>query len=230
MPQASAVAPVISECIQQLLREYVSTPFLDLREANPQAKLWTMLRRRLVPQKVKAKIVRHPGQKQQHHVHHEEFWTSRVQMQMKVSGAEVTDIIVFRADHPVTLTCWHTGPADVVAKVSPDDVEAAIEIKAAPSLNRKDRRSFAADVAKLHQLQCSVPLMRCFFILLDKSVSVAGATSSRPPDESWRSQLRELGLVQTVAPSATFIEAWDLQSGDVPVPRVEYWSKPVCQE
>jgi hypothetical protein len=221
----SAVAPVISECILQLLREYVLMPFLDLREANPQARLWTMLRDRLTPKIVRATIK--PHRTLEHpHVHHEELWTSRVQLQMKVGGAKVTDIIVFRADRPVTLTCYDTGPADVVAKVCPEDVEAAIEIKAAPSWNRKDRRSFADDIEKLHELRTkAAPHLCCFFVLLDKSLSVPGATSSRLSDGSWRTTLLERGFEMSLSPSLSCVEAWDLESGDPPIPRVEYWSK-----
>jgi hypothetical protein len=219
------VAGVISECIRQLIQEYVAEPFLYLREANPQAKLWTMLRRELHPQIVRATVVPHRRLKQHPHIHQAEFKTSRVQLQMKVGGAKVTDIMVFRSDRLVTLTCGRAGPADVVARVSPDHVEAVIEIKAAPSSKRKDRQSFAEDIMKLHKLQSKARHLHCYFVLLDKSVSVSGATSKEPPDESWRDALYNAGFHQDSALSLPFIEAWDLESSNPPIPRVQHWSK-----
>ncbi len=222
-PHPLRVAPVISECIRELLREYVSEPFfLDLKEANHQAKLWAMLRHRLDPQTVRARIV--PKGTRQLHVH-EEFRTSRVQLELKVGNTERTDIIVFRADRLVTLTCDPCGPTGALANVFPEDVEAAIEIKATPSRKLECRQSFVEDIMKLFELQTRVPHIRCFFVLLDMSLSVPGAMSSMPPLESWRSELLERGFVKSFSPSLTFIEAWDLESGNPPIPRVEYWSK-----
>jgi hypothetical protein len=134
-----------------------------------------------------------PFRKRQPHFY-DEVVLSRVQLEMKIGNRERTDIIVFRADRPVTLTCYPAGPADVVQRVSPEDVEAAIEIKAAPSRAPKnnavwERGDFARDIVKLSKLQKTAPHIRCFFVLLDKSVSVTGARSSEPPDESWRSGL-----------------------------------------
>lgn len=156
---------------------------------------------------------------------HEEAKTNRVQLELKVGNTERTDIIVFRADRRVTLTGDPWGPAGALANVFPEDVEAAIEVKFAPSRKRQDRDSFVADVVKLHELQTKAPHIRCFFVLLDMSLSVTGAKSKEPPDESWRDKLREHGFEQASSPSSPFIEVWDLQIGDPAVPRVEYWSR-----
>lgn len=221
VPPSSTLAPVISECIKKLLQEYVSMPFLNLREANHQAELWAMLRQRLAPPKVRARI--EPKRSRQPHVH-EEVLISRVQLELKVGNTERTDIIVFGTDRLVTLTCDPAGPVAVLLNVCPDDVEAAIEIKCAPSRKPDCRRSIVEDVMKLHELQTRAPHIRCFFVLLDMSLSVPGATSSEPTDESWRSELHERGFVNSFSPSLAFVEAWDLKSGNLPIPRVEYWS------
>jgi hypothetical protein len=213
---------VISECIQQFLQDFVSKPFLDLREATQQAKLWTMLRQHLAPPTVRARIV----PKRPRH-EHEEILTNRVQLELKVGNTKCSDIIVFRADRFVTLTGDPWGPAGALANVCPEDVEAAIEVKFVPSRKAECRQSFVDDVMKLHELKTRAPHIRCFFVLLDMSLSVIGAKSSEPPDEeSWRCTLRrEHGFEQGASPSSPFIEVWDLQIGDPAVPRVEYWNR-----
>jgi hypothetical protein len=218
----SKTGHVISESIKQFLQDYVSMPFLDLREATQQARLWTMLRQRLDPLTARARIV--PKRPRQPHAH-EEVLTNRVQLELKIGNRERTDIIVFRADRLVSLTCDPWGPAGVLANVVSEDVEAAIEIKFAPSRKPECRQSFVDDVMKLHELQKRVRDIRCFFVLLDMSLSVTGAKSSEPPDESWRDTLRNQGFVQGISNSRPFVEAWDLQIGDPAVPLVEYWSK-----
>lgn len=121
----STTRGIIREAIQQVLWEHVQEPFLLIREAGLQARLWCLLCDNLDPAVVNSQI----RAKSPMHQHTREFQTSRVPLELKVGGREKSDIVVFRADRKPRLTCWPAGPTDVVAKVEPDDVAAVIEMK-----------------------------------------------------------------------------------------------------
>jgi hypothetical protein len=145
---------VIRQVIQQVLREHVAEPFLLLREAGPQARLWCLLRNELVPETVNSEVVLKCGSL---HQHTRECKTSRVQLEMKVGSSKKSDIVILRADRKPRLICFPAGPTDVVAALNPDDVEAVIELKASPSRHPGERAAFAADIEKLDALRENHP-------------------------------------------------------------------------
>jgi hypothetical protein len=205
---------VIREAIRQILLEHVQGPFVLIREAGLQARLWSILRQNLTPALVNSEI----SAKSPLHQHTTEFQTSRVQLELKVGGPEKSDIVVFRADRRPRLTCWPAGPTDVVAKVEPDDVEAVIEIKAAPSQAREQRAAFADDILKLEELHAKHPQLACFFVLVDKSLSVPGAVceSSQVVEGRAPRDLRE----DAGSNAENRVEVWDLTCCPDPMPRV----------
>lgn len=212
---------VIREAIQQVLREHVKEPFMLLREVGLQASLWSNLRQTLSPAVVCSQI--RPKSRNSRHQHTRDFETSRVQLELKVGGKRrKSDIVVFRADRKPRLTCWPAGPTDVVAAIKPDDVEAVIEMKAAPSQANELRARIDDDLQKLSELRAEHPQIQCYFVLIDKSVSVPGAScdpslaQDLPLDPARK--LRE-------SPENTggnLIEVWDLDCGSPPRPRLRY--------
>ena len=162
---------VIREVIQRVLREHVDEPFLLLREAGLQARIWCLLRQKLDPEVVNSQV----KSKSRLHHHAEEFKTSRVQLELKVGGKKRSDIVVLRAGCRPRLTCACNGATDVLAMINPADVEAVIEIKAAPSRGRKQPKRFRHDIMKLRKLRKNHPEVQCYFVLFDKSLPVPGA-------------------------------------------------------
>src|SRR6516162_3195972 len=137
----SASREVIRQAIQRVLQEHVEEPFLLLRELGLQARLWSLLRQELKPNDLYCQV----ADKRPLHKYTKEFKTSRVQLELKISGTKKSDIVVLRPDRKPRLTCWPGGPTDVVAAIEPEDVEAAIEMKAAPSRNPGNQELFVAD-------------------------------------------------------------------------------------
>jgi hypothetical protein len=192
-----------------------------LREVGLQARLWCLLRQGLIPDVVNPEVIA----KSPLHKHTNVFKTSRVQLELKVGGTKKSDIVVLRADRKPRLTCWPGGPTDVVAAIEPDDVEAVIEMKAAPSRSPKNRAAFVADVKKLDDLRAKHPHLQCYFVLIDKSLPVRGAVCDpcQPADESWTLELQG-GLQDSLDEgTASFVEVWDLECSSDPAPRKRYW-------
>jgi len=210
---------VIREAIQQVMREHVEEPFLLIREVGLQARLWSILRDNLDPSVVTSQITA----KSAGHRHTREFRTSRVQLELKVGGTKKSDVTVFRADRKPRLTCWPAGPTDVVAGVDPEDVEAVIEMKAAPSRAPEQRAAFADDIEKLDALRAKHAHLQCYFVLIDKSLPVPGAACDPlQPVGSWQlSPPRE--LLDCVGDNdENRVEVWDLTCDPDPTPRGRY--------
>jgi hypothetical protein len=211
----------IREAIQCVLREHVEQPFLLLREVGLQARLWCLLRQGVIPDVVNPEV----KAKSLLHQHTKDFKTSRVQLEVKVGGTKKSDIVVLRADRKPRLTCWPGGPTDVVAAIAPDDVEAVIEIKAAPSRSLKNQAAFLTDIKKLDDLRAKHPHLQCYFVLIDKSLPVPGAVCDpcQSADESWPLELQG-GLQDSLSEGVgSFVEVWDLVCNPDPTPRKRYW-------
>jgi hypothetical protein len=217
----NATRQVIREVIPRVLREHVDEPFLLLREAGLQARLWCLLRQELNPEVVNPQVIsRSPLLR-----HTKDFKTSRVQLELKVGGTKKSDIVVLRADRKPRLTCWPGGPTDVVAAIEPDDVEAVIEMKAAPSRAPEQRAAFVDDITKLDDLRGKHPHIQCYFVLIDKSLPVPGAACDPPQfaDETWPLEPPRKLQESLTDTSGSFVEVWDLAGNPVPTPRVRYW-------
>jgi len=209
---------IIRKAIKQLLEEHVNKPFLLLREVGLQARLWCLLQERLTP-KVITPVLK---ARSKFHKHTKDFETSRVHLELKVklvSGArKQSDIVVLRADRKPTLTCYRGGPTDVAREIDAEDVEAVIEMKAAPSIAPEQRARFIADIDKLDALRRNHPHIQCYFVLIDKSLAVPGAVWDPLPSgvQTWT---RELKLQESIdEASGNFVEVWDL-AGNPPTPR-----------
>ena len=213
---------VIRAAIQQVLREHVEEPFMFLREVGLQARLWSLLRQELKPEVVDSQVTA----KSSRHQHTRYFKTSRVQLESKIGGTKKSDVIVLRADRKPRLICWSAGPTDVVSAIEPSDVEAVIEMKAAPSRGRKDRAAFVADIGKLDELRAKHPDIECYFVLIDKSLPVPGAACdpSQSTDDTWTLDLRGELQESLRDASRSFVEIWDLVCKPDPTPRLRYWT------
>jgi hypothetical protein len=192
-----------------------------LREVGLQARLWCLLRQGLIPEVVNSQVIA----KSLLHQHAKDFKTSRVQLELKVGGTKKSDIVVLRADRKPRLTCWPGGPTDVVAAIEPDDVEAVIEMKAAPSRDPAQREAFRADIQKLDDLRGKHPHIQCYFVLIDKSLPVPGATCDpcQSAIEDWPLELPRKLQESIGEDSGSFVEVWDLAGHPEPKPRIRYW-------
>jgi hypothetical protein len=133
-------------------------------------------------------------------------------------------VIVLRADRKPLLTCWPGGPTDVVAAINRADVEAVIEMKAAPSRGPKNQTAFVTDINRLDDLRRKHSHIQCYFVLIDKALPVPGAAcdARQSPDESWPRKLPrplEDSLREGVE---SWVEVWDLACTPEPTPRVRY--------
>jgi hypothetical protein len=212
---------IIREAIKRLLREHVEEPFLFLREVGLQARLWSLLRHDLHPNVVESQVTA----KSRLHQHTRVFKTSRVQLESKIYGTEKSDIVVLRAESKLQLTCYGKGPTDVVSAIRPADVEAVIEMKAAPSRSRKDKEAFRNDIRKLDSLRAKHSHIQCFFVLIDKSLPVPGAACDpgQSADETWPDELPRKLQESLNENTGSFIEVWDLTCNPPPTPRLRYW-------
>jgi hypothetical protein len=197
--------------IETLLRDYIAAPLLNAREKDYQAVLFSMLRAR-IPGQVPATFEIAEGRVNTRHA-----WsaprTSRVHLEMcfgsKGRAGEWTkpDIIVLR-DRPVILRCSVDGPADIQETLRLEDVEVAIELKAAPSQNLREAQKFAVDVAKLAKVQRKSPDLRCFAAVIDKSISVPCASSSAMRIADWLGMVNSELCRHATRPDEPHVEVW----------------------
>lgn len=155
-------------------------PFAVLREVGVQAELKRLIDRRLPgggAEHVEAELV---------DVHADvappvnaTATTQRVRLEAKIglSGNEDdesevahdrTDLILYKRER-VKLYRHRNGYGDVVHRTDPSSVSVAVEIKASPSNNVAEKRSYARDIARLLRLRRSGHGISGFFVLLDKS-------------------------------------------------------------
>jgi hypothetical protein len=171
---------VIREAITQLLRGFQEDPLLDLREADPQARLLHLVRSGLTPSTVPVRLVhdiravsvKRPA----------EMRTSRAHMEMKVDDQR-SDLIVFRSMDAVTLHIRPAGALDVIAQVHGEELAAVIELKSAPSSS--EHLTFREDLHKLFLTTARYPRLLGFFVLLDKSLRLGGHSCSCDPRFDW---------------------------------------------
>jgi hypothetical protein len=224
--RTESVESIVRAAIDKLLRDYISAPLFNAREKDYQAVLFAVLRAR-VPGQVPATFTVADGRTNTRH-----SWqnprTSRVHMEMSLGkkgrAGESTkpDIVVLR-DRPVVLRCSVDGPADVQETLRVDDVEVAIELKAAPSQNGTEAGKFARDVAKLASAQREHPHLRCFAVVIDKSISTPCASSNGIRIGDW------LGMVDTslrrhaIRPHEPHVEVWFVEPRSV-TPGQTYFS------
>jgi hypothetical protein len=224
--RAKSAESIVREAIDTLLRDYVAAPLLNAREKEYQAVLFSMLRAR-IPDQVPATFIDPTGRPNTRH-----SWqsprTSRVHMEMcfgkkgQAGKSTQPDIVVLR-DRPVVLRCSVAGPADVQETLRVDDVEVAIEVKAAPSQNKKEARKFASDVVKLANTQRVHRHLRCFAVVIDKSVSTPCASSKGMRIADWLGMVdASLGRHAT-RPEQPHIEVWFIDAQTI-TPAKTYFS------
>jgi len=204
-------ASIVRASICSLLREYIVAPLFNAREKDYQAVLFAMLRER-IPGQVPVTFEIDDGRPNTRHAWSEPR-TSRVHIEMcfgkKGRAGESTkpDIIVLR-DQPVVLRCSVDGPTDVQETLGLDDVEIAIELKAAPSQNTAQARLFVNDIEKLAKLQRAHRSLGCFAIVIDKSLSITGAYSKGIRIADWLGEVRPDLQHHATRPDGPCVEVW----------------------
>lgn len=176
----------VASAIENLFTEYRTAPLRFLREINLQVRLGQLIEKELelrdAPLVTSATLSK-VGKKAQS-LMPVTTPVFRIQHEMKVAdGKEKSDIVVLKAEHPVSLLRGKMGALDVVAAIPARDVEAVIEVKAACSADREQRHLFRKDVSKLHQLRLSATDgdFEMHFVLFDKSIPIGQHTHEHGP-------------------------------------------------
>lgn len=166
--------------IRTLLCDYKEHPLRHLREVNLQAQLWYLLldelERRGEATDTQATVSRdgfgmHRAVRSEHRV-------ARIQMEMKIRQAagEMTDLVLLTdSTEGVHLERRGNGTLDVIAAISPADIAAAVEIKAAGSPSLEQRHLFRMEVLKLDRFLRAAPVEQpreAHFVLVDKALPV----------------------------------------------------------
>lgn len=215
---------LIRNSLQELLEGFLAAPLQNAREYDYQCVLFGILRRRF-PHPVPIALAI-PGGRAPH------AWvdplTSRVHAEMSIgskgkAGQSVKPDLVVLRDATVTLPCSVDGPTDVQETLRLEDVDAAIEIKSAPSANATEALKFAKDISKLLSLQEKKPEAHCFLLVIDKSLSLPSARSSRSRPTDWLARARDCER-HDLEPPVPFVEVWYLD-GEPKAPRQAFFSK-----
>jgi len=215
LPEHDDAESIVRASIQKLLREYIEAPLFNAREKDYQAVLFAMLRAGF-PGQVAATFALANGRSNTRH-RWSEPRTSRVHLEMgfgqkgQAGAATRPDIVVLR-DHPVVLRCSVDGPADIQETLRVEDVEVAIELKAAPSQNVGEARKFADDVVKLARVQRVHRGLRCFAAVIDKSISIPCASSIGLRVEDWLALVSGDLRYRDTQPNEPFVEVWFVDS------------------
>ncbi len=186
---------VIREAIKAVLAEHIRRPFNYIREAGLQARIAQKIEARLRPRTVKFVVPETDmSPRKSRPARGRKPTTNRVQLEMHISGEKPSsktrfDIVVLRSNRPIELT-WCTGGAgDVAAKIRPEDVLAAIEVKASPSSHRSQRNAYEKDLTRLAGLVSHE--IHGFFVFADKSSGLYRLNPSEvAPPEYWPKGVR----------------------------------------
>jgi hypothetical protein len=252
----------VSRSIGRLLEEYILQPVQFMREVGQQARLRELLLCELEVKTCAVQVadVKRPKSKPSPMP---DWKADRVQLEAKiqteivvesdpVSKAECgaspdrSDLVVLRADRPITLTRFTNGAFDIVARVLASDVECVVELKAACTADKTQRHAFREDIKKLWSLAPDAPFAR-HFVLVDKSLPLPGMPSlperksiySPAPIFDWHTETQATmsvwksdnqrqiygrlaehpRLARDVAPMQRHVHVWDLEpvGGDLRV-------------
>ena len=209
----------IRQAIYDTLSAHIKAPFHTLREAGLQADLRTFLQSRLSPSTVS---VAQPVPQNQHSSF---AWsggqttTSRVALEMKIRSKSsepvtVTDIVILQSKNPAILQWRNGGPGDVVSQISPEQVIAAIELKASPA-TPAERTRYIKDINKLIALT-DIGIFG-FFVHINKSISLYGNHQKKPQDYTECLTLDELQKTSDMVTKNKLSEGLQHQ------PSVEIW-------
>jgi hypothetical protein len=91
------------------------------------------------------------------------------------------------------------------------DVQAAIEVKNAPSKNIDEARKFIGDIEKLSKLQTNCTDLSCYCIVLDMSLSFFNANSVPRLDRDWLAMIPGTWSISGTKPSVPFVEIWFIE-------------------
>ena len=219
---------IIEQEIENLLTRYLANPTLMLREANPQAELYYQLRSQLG--RTQAQISNGTYTTQQ------TFEIYRIQLEIQTSIGK-HDIVVFEEREkikPVVLTGGDNGVLDILQSgICPNDLEAVIEVKAAPSKNSD--KEMANDVLKLLNLLRASNSIHAHFVNIDKSVTPPNYVSRHPKKckgKNWwtHSLLSNVTLTVTAPTNVPYVHIWDLwdthYQNDTIISGTKFSSKP----
>lgn len=99
-----------------------------------------------------------------------------------VEGAFTVDVVVLKDSHKaprlpagaVRLRCYPNGPGDIVASLFQQDVAAAIEIKASPSIDKGQCALYGKDISRLLDLVDPEEGLCAILCVVDKSQHLFG--------------------------------------------------------
>jgi hypothetical protein len=169
----------VRDCLRLTLEGFIARPFFDLREGDPQARLFGLLREKIAPDEVDLQLDPHIR-----HSHHypTSMRTSRVHRELKYDEWRM-DIAILRADGHVRFGVHPNGPMDILAPARGEDLAAVIEVKAAPSRNMWG--AFRDDLDKLSSITGPNDAAFGFLLVLDKSLALGGSRSAISANWRW---------------------------------------------
>lgn len=212
---------LVNGAIRDFLKDHVANPFDTLRETGAVADLKRFLSHALQSRgrhMARAQIQSRTGTR----ALSGPIQTQRVQLAMKLQRSDGSwielDGVVLHAEPHINVLQHHTSsPGDVIAQLRPQDVAAAIEVKASPS-GAQQCQAYARDVVRLHDIAKSFGTSG-HFVLLDKSLVLYGAkgrSNTNVPNIN-AGALSPLRICPTPPPKPnTAVEIWFINSVGTP--------------
>lgn len=178
------VHQICTEKIRELLTDHVQSPLKNMREEDFRATLLAMLRSGF-EEMVPAMIETVPGSRAQRLLKSNksiEGKTSRVHAEVKLgNGKERFDLVILR--NRLAHFQVKRGLTDVLASIPLEDVEAVIEVKAAPLNHPSIEEGIRSDLNKLSKLRNhDLELLRVL-VVIDKSLSLGLAENAEDSDQ-----------------------------------------------
>ncbi len=188
-----ALSPVertaVSQQIQALLNENVKRPFAILRECGQVAEL----RQRLASCTELGGVANATLAKRKDTVH--QVAVNRIQLEIEATTEllpEPTDPTIFKKIDLVVLSSHPTlhyarGRGDVIKRLAPTSLAAAIEIKASPSSDKSAGGEYVKDIAAMLWLASEYDVST-YFVLFDKSDGFYSEPSCNGEGRWWKDE------------------------------------------
>lgn len=243
MALTTAEALGVEKCIRDFLQHHISRPFGILRERGVVSELRNRLEQGVFPNPVPPAGFMHYPPKPPYAAsgfNRSGVVTDVLRVQEEIETALLGTVrsgTVKQLDIAVLgtspkLHCAANGPGDVVQWVDPGSLDAAIEVKASPSVNADMKGEYVKDILALLNLRRGhLNVGNCYFVLLDKSIGLYGQPAPSARLITWNDQAQQdihfrarrspttkytdlpsAGLhIASTAPSQPYVEIWTIE-------------------
>ena len=234
----------VENCIQGYMQDHVNRPFGILRERGVVSELRNRLERLVFPRPVSPAGFMHYPPKPPYAAsgfNRSGVVTDVLRVQQEIETAPfgtvrsgtVKQLDIAVLGQSPKLHCAANGPGDVVQWIGADSLDAAIEVKASPSVNADMKGEYVKDILALLNLRRGHPnnVSNCHFVLLDKSIGLYGQPAPSARLIKWNNQAQQnihfrarqkptikhtdlpsAGLhIANTAPSQPYVEIWTIE-------------------